>query len=90
VRERDGYQSEGRPTKNPRLNSKDHLSPENYVEQVEEPPKSEDDLDDYNRDRLTQGLKYIHEMSKRKITQRTQEFLKMHKTAYEAALEDDA
>ncbi|MCJ1306219.1 hypothetical protein MMC08_009037 [Hypocenomyce scalaris] len=90
VRERDGSDSEERPTKRARADTSTHLPPEGDGQEVEEPPMPEDDLDKYDRERLQKGLRYINEAAKRKITPRTQEFLKLHKDAYKAALEGRA
>ena len=89
VRERDGSDSanEERPTKRARANTDTLLSPVIDDQNIEEPPKPENDLDNYDRERLRKGLRYINEAAKRKITPRTQEFLKLHKDAYKAALE---
>ena len=88
IRERDGSDSEERPTKRARANTDALLSPVNDDQNIEEsPPKPENDLDNYDRERLRKGLRYINEAAKRKITPRTQEFLKLHKDAYKAALE---
>ncbi|KAK3169991.1 hypothetical protein OEA41_009376 [Lepraria neglecta] len=90
VRERDGSDSEGRPIQRARADTSDLLPPGGDGQEVEEPPKPEDDLDKYDRERLQKGLRYVHEAAKRKITPRTQEFLKLHKDAYKAALDDGA
>ena len=88
VRERDGSDSEERPTKRARANTDALLPPGNDEQNIEDtPPKPEKDLDDYDRERLRKGLRYVNEASKRKITPRTQEFLKLHKDAYKVALE---
>lgn len=89
VRERDGSDSEGRPAKRARAETSALLPPGGDGLEVEEPPKPEDDLDKYNRERLQKGLSYINGVAKRKITPRTQEFLKMHKDAYKVALESE-
>ncbi|KAL9133070.1 MAG: hypothetical protein Q9175_005747 [Cornicularia normoerica] len=90
VRERDDPNNEGRPTKRARANTSALLPPEGDRQDIEEPPKPEDDLDKYDRERLQQGLRYIDGAAKRKITPRTQEFLKLHKDAYKVALDDEA
>jgi hypothetical protein len=91
VRERDGSDSEGRPAKRARANTSALLPSEgDRQEEVEEPPKPEDDLAKYNRERLQKGLRYINQAAKRKITPRTQEFLELHKDAYKVALESEA
>ena len=90
VRERDGSDSEGNPTKRVRADTSTLLPPEGDGQEVEEPPKPEDDLDKYDRERLQMGLRYINGAAKRKITPRTQEFLKLHKDAYKAALDAEA
>jgi hypothetical protein len=90
VRERDGSDSEGRPAKRARADTSSLLPPGGDEQEVEEPPKPEDDLDKYDRERLQKGLRYINRAAKRKITPRTQEFLKLHKDAYKAALDSEA
>jgi hypothetical protein len=90
VRERDGPDSEGPPTKHARANTNDLLPPGGDGEEVDEPPKPEDYLDKYDRERLQKGLRYINKAAKRKITPRTQEFLKLHKDAYKTALDGEA
>lgn len=88
VRERDGSDDEARPSKRPRANTSTLLSPtpEGDQQDIQVPPKPEDDLDKYDRARLQQGLRYIDGAAKRKITPRTQEFLNLHKDAYKVAL----
>ena len=71
VRERDGSDSEGRPAKRARANTSTLLLPEGDGQEVEEPPKPEDDLAKYNRERLQKGLRYIDQAAKREITPRT-------------------
>ena len=90
VRERDGSDSEGRPKKRARADTRALLPPGDDEQAVEEPPKPETDLDKYDLERLQKGLRYINGAEKRKITPRTQEFLKLHKDAYKAALADEA
>lgn len=90
VRERDGSDSEERPTKRARADTSSLLPPGGNEQEVEEPLKPEDDLDKYDRERLQKGLRYINEAAKRKITPRTQEFLKLHKDAYKVALDGSA
>lgn len=90
VRERDGSDSEGRPTKRARADTSALLPPGGDGQEVDEPPKPEDDLDKYDRERLQKWLGYINGAAKRKITPRTQEFLKLHKDAYKAALDGGA
>jgi len=90
MRERDGSDSEGRPTKRARADTRALLPPGGDGQEVEELPKPEDDLDKYDRERLQKGLRYINGAAKRKITPRTQEFLKLHKDAYKAALDGGA
>ena len=90
VRERDGSDSEGRVIQRARADTNDLLPPGGDGQEVEEPPKPEDDLDKYDRERLQKGLRYVNEAAKRKITPRTQEFLKLHKDAYKAALDGGA
>ena len=90
VRERDGSDSEGRPTKRARADTNALLPPGSDEQEIEEPPKPENDLDKYDRERLQKGLRYVNATVKRKITPRTQEFLKLHKDAYKAALDGPA
>ena len=90
VRERDGSDSEGRPTKRARADTSALLPPGGDGQEVEEPPKPEDDLDKYDHERLQKGLRYISGEAKRKITPRTREFLKLHRDAYKAALDSKA
>ena len=87
IRERDGSDSERPLSKRARVDTSTLLPLEGDGEEVEEPPKPENDLDDYNRERLQKGLRYINGAAKRKITPRTQAFLKLHKDAYKAALD---
>ena len=87
VRERDGSDNEGRSTKRARADTSALLPLGGDEQEIEEPPKPEDDLDKYDRERLQKGLRYINGVAKRKITPRTQEFLKLHKDAYKAALD---
>ncbi|KAF6225543.1 hypothetical protein HO133_009543 [Letharia lupina] len=89
VRERDDPDNEGRPTKRARANTSALLPPEGDRQDIEEPLKPEDDLDKYDHERLQQGLRYIDGAAKRKITPRTQEFLKLHKDAYKVALDGE-
>ena len=90
VRDRDGADDQGRPTKRARADTSALLPPEGDQPIIPEPPKPEDDLDKYDRVRLQQGLRYIDGATRRNITPRTQEFLKMHKDAYKVALDGDA
>ena len=90
VRERDGSDSEGRPTNRARADTSALLPPVGDGKEIEEPPKPEDDLDKYDRERLQKGLRYINGAAKRDITPRTQEFLRLHKDAYKAALDAGA
>ena len=90
IRERDGSDSEGRPTKRARADTSALLPPGNDEQNIEDPPERESDLNNYNRERLQKGLRYINEAAKKKITPRTREFLKHYKDAYEAALEAQA
>ncbi|KAI9787510.1 MAG: hypothetical protein M1839_000040 [Geoglossum umbratile] len=90
VRERDGSDGEERLTKRARADTSALLPPEGDGQEVEAPPEPEDDLDKYDRERLQKGLRYINGAAKRKITPRTQEFLKLHKDAYKAALNGGA
>jgi hypothetical protein len=87
VTERDGFDNEGRPTERARADTSTFLPPGGDGQEVEEPepPKPEDDLDKYDRERLQNGLRYIHGAAKRKITPRTQEFLKLHKDGTDSA-----
>jgi len=87
VRERDGSEGERRPAKRARADTNALLPPGGFEENVDEPPIPEDDLDMYDVERLQKGLSYINGAAKRKITPRTQEFLKLHKDAYKAALD---
>lgn len=87
VRERDGSDSERSPTKRARADTSALLPPGDDGEGDEEPLKPEDSLDKYDRERLEKGLRYVSGAAKRKITPRTNEFLKLHKDAYKAALE---
>ena len=90
MRERDGSDSEGRPTKRARAKSSALLPPGGDGLEVEEHPKPEDDLDKYDRERLQKGLRSINGAAKQKITPRTREFLKLHKDAYTVALDSGA
>ena len=90
VMERDGSDSEERPKKRARANTSNLLPPESDWQNTEEPPKPEDDLDKYDCERLQQGLRFVDGAAKRKITPRTQEFLKLHKEAYKVALDGEA
>ena len=90
VRERDGSDSVGRPTKRARAKTSALLPPGGDGQEVDEPPKPEDDLDKYDRERLQKGLRYINGAAKRKITPRTYEFLKLYKDAYKATLDGGA
>ena len=74
VRERDSDE-EGRP---------------DDEQNIEDTPRPESELNNYNRERLQKGLRYIDEAAKRKITPRTQVFLTLHKDAYKVALEAQA
>lgn len=87
VKERDGSDSEGRPIKRARADTSALLPPGNDEQSIEDPPIPESDLNNYDRERLQKGLRCIIEAAKKKITPRTQEFLKLHKDAYKAALE---
>ena len=90
VRERDGSDSVGRPTKRARADTSALLPPGGDGQEVDEPPKPEDDLDKYDLERLQKGLRYINGAAKRKITPRTHEFLKLYKDAYKATLDGGA
>ena len=85
VRERDASDSAERPTKRSRADTSTLLPPGDE-ESVLMP---EDDTDKYDRKRLQKGLRYVSAAAKRKITLRTQEFLKLHKDAYKAALKGE-
>ena len=87
VREEDSTEDES-PTKRRRANTSTLLppEPEGYRLDISEPPKPEDSLDKYDQARLQQGLRYIDGAAKRKITPRTEEFLRLQKDAYKAAL----
>lgn len=88
VRERDGSETEGYPTKRARANTTTLLGP-GEINTSDQPPTPEDELRKYDRERLQRGLQYINAAAQRNITPRTQEFLKMHKEAYKAALEEE-
>ena len=92
VREGDGSEDEGRPTKRPRANTSTLLppEPEGHRQDISEPPKPEESLDKYDRAPLQLGLRYIDGAAKRKVTPRTEEFLRQHKDAYKVALESEA
>ena len=90
LRERDGSDDESRPRKRARADTRALLPPGADGLEVEEPPKPEEDLDRYDVERLQRGLSYINGAAKRKITPRTQEFLRQHKDAYKVALESSA
>ena len=92
VREGDDSEDEGLRIKRPRANTSALLQPkpEGDQQDIGVPRKPEDDLNKYDRTRLQQGLRYIDRAAKRKITSRTQEFLKLHKDAYEIALDRKA
>lgn len=87
VRERDGSES---PTERARANTSALLSPGDDGQEVEEPAKPEEDLDKSDRERLQKERRYINGAAKRKITPRTQGFLKLHEDAYKAALDGGA
>lgn len=90
VRERDGSDDdEGNTAKRrrARADTTSLLPPGGDEQELEEPPKPEDSLDKYDRERLQRGLRYINTASKRKITPRTREFLRLHKDAYKVALD---
>lgn len=86
VRDRDSSGRQGPPTKRMRADTTSLLPLQSDDQDIEELPKPEDDLDKYDRVRLQKGLRYVHEAAKRKITPRTEEFLKLHKDAYKTAL----
>ena len=87
LRERDGSDDESRPRKRARADTL-ALLPSNATSlELQGPLKPEEDLDRYDVERLQQGLNYIVGATKRKITPRTQEFLRQHKDAYKVALE---
>lgn len=90
VRERDGSDNEECPRKRGRADTGALLASEDDGQEVKEPLEPEEDLDKYDRMRLQKGLKYINEAATRKITPRTQEFLRLHKDAYEIALDSEA
>ncbi|KAI9773114.1 MAG: hypothetical protein M1840_008235 [Geoglossum simile] len=90
VRERDGSNGEGHPTKHARVDICALLPLGGDGQEVEGPLKPEDDLDKYDHGRLQKGLRYINMAAKQTITPRTQEFLKLHKDAHEAALDGGA
>lgn len=90
IRKRDDPNDEGRPRKRARANTGALLPPESDDRQdVQKPLKLEYTLDKYHRERLQQGLRYIDKAARRKITPRTQEFLRIHKDAYKVALDDE-
>ncbi|MCJ1481905.1 hypothetical protein MMC06_002066 [Schaereria dolodes] len=90
VRERDGSDSKRPPIKRARADTRALLPPDGDGQDVKEPPKPEEDLDEYSRERLQRGPRYINGAAKRKITPRTQAILKLHKDAYKAALDNGA
>lgn len=90
IRARDGSDTEEQPTKRARSDTSALLPPGNDEPNLEDPPKPESDLNNYNHERLQKGLRYVNEAAKRKVTPRTQEFLKLHKDAYKVALEGQA
>ena len=67
VRERDGLDDEGRPTKRARADTGALLAPQGDGQDVDEPPKPEDDLDKYDGQRLQRGMGYIDRAAKPKI-----------------------
>ncbi|KAK0510959.1 hypothetical protein JMJ35_006511 [Cladonia borealis] len=81
VRARDGSDTEEQPTKRARADTSALLPPGNDEQNLEDPPKPETDLNNYNHERLQKGLRYVNEAAKKKVTPRTQEFLKLHKDA---------
>ena len=91
VRERDGSDVEGRLTKRARADTSALISQRSDEDEIEneEPPKPEEDLRKYDLDQLRRGLRYVNAAAKRKITPRAQECLKLHKDAYNAALDGD-
>lgn len=90
MRERDGCDSEGPPRTRAKADNTALLPPEGDGQDVEEPPKPEDDLYEYSRKLLQKGLNYINGAAKRNITPRTQEFLKLYRDAYKTALDGGA
>lgn len=90
VRERDGSESKIYPAKRWKEDTSALLTPDGDEDEVEEPLKPEEDLDKYDRGRLLKGLKYMKAAAKQRITPRTLEFLKLHKDAYKAALNEGA
>jgi hypothetical protein len=70
-----------------RADTRTLLSPEGNGQEIEEPLKPEDDLDEYDRKRLLKRLSYINGAAKRKITPRMQQFLKPYQDAYKSALD---
>ena len=91
VRDRDS-EDEGRPTKRPRASTNALFTPlpEGHQEDINEPPKPEDDVGKYDHARLEQGLRYIQGAEERKITPRTEWLLRFQKDAYKIALEGEA
>ncbi len=90
VRERDGSDDEGRPQKRARADTGVLLPSEDEEQEVEEPPKPEEDRASYDRERLQQGLRYINGAQKRKIIPRPQDFLQLRKDDYKVALDGEA
>lgn len=90
VRERDGSDDDERElvVKRQRQRSNTISLVDENGPGVDTVPRPEQDLSRYNKDRLEQGLRYLHKESKRKITPRTAEFLVQYKDAYKVALED--
>ena len=71
----------------PNNQSKELRQPSSGELEIHEPLQPENHLNKYDRERLQRGLRYIGGAAKRRITPRTQEFLKLQKEAYENALD---
>lgn len=71
------------------VNTSALLPPEGNRQDIKSLSSPEDDLDNYHRERLQQGLRHIDNAAERKITPRTQELLKIHEDACKVALGDE-
>ena len=89
VRERDCSNSEEPIPKRARANTNAYL-PQDGEDEMEKPPEPEETLELYDHDRLQRGLNHICQAARRKITPRTEEFLKLHKDAYKKALDAES
>lgn len=85
IRERDESDGEERPKKRPRLETTSLIEDDGKGSIVQNPLKPETELISYNRERLQNGLRFLHNESKRNVTPRTIEFLNIHKDAYKVA-----